>query len=706
MIQDRPSATRPLWKVEKTVGTTRFGNANGTPPRAVPAEPVLRGEIYGGPLVPGGQACAAVDGYLVTVNQVSAASVPSGVAGAINYLPCVSVMDVSTINPLAVGLLDGHTNINIASGGKCYMHGDLLLIVFPAIDRLTIVDLSDPTNPQMRGSYTHSTNLDDPHFVCAVGNYAYVTCFNRLTTIDISNPNLPVLASTISDSTGLRGAGGIMPTATGSHVIVAAGVGGPFQLRSYTLSTPSTPSFTSSVASGASNGASDMYLALVVDSNKAYVVGNNWFEVYNVSNPAAMTWTGNLNATNIGQNVVLGYTNLALIDSTHLASQSRSGVFNIFNVTTPATPTRVTVDASVWNQLASMLTIIGNRAYVVGPNSNSGDVLVFDISNLSSPSFIDLLHDYAPNDQSLDIDIANSAVWMTSQDGQKHRGRGIAKYDVSDPDVPVLVSLVQEFGGILGTGIRIVIAGSYAFYANTAANAIIAYDISGPTPVFVSSLSASTFPQISDLTDMIIVGTKLYMLSSSLPGLTIIDVSNPASMVVQGSTTTNLASGVLAMLSNGVLAAATVSGRLTLVNVSNPLAPVVISSLQDSLAFPAPRAIAASGTVAHVMSGSLSTGLVSNAQCSSGTPVKLGTYSNTTYLLDAQDMVVRDRYAYVGCHTGSKRITVLDVAPDVPTLVHSVAPNDDHFYPSRLAYENNTLAVLAYESARLYTFTI
>lgn len=706
VIQDRPSATRPLWKVEKTVGTTRFGNITGTPPRAVPAEPVLRGQIYGGAFGSNVQAVAVHGSNLVLVNSVISATVPTTVGGGSNFLPGVIELDVSNVNnTLEVGRVDGHASILASSGCKTFMFGDLLLVALPALDRVSIIDMSDPVNPYVLSSVTHSTNLDDPHFVCAYGNYAYVSCFNALVTIDITNPALPVIANRIVDSTGLRGAGGIRTNATGTHVFVACGTGGAFQLRSYSLSNPAAPSFSNSKTSGASNSASDIYCAMEIEGNNAIVVGNAWLEVWGIGTPSAITNVGQIfPVSNLGTNVSLGYTNIAKINSNFFCSAANV-FFTVMNLTTPSAPTTaIQINRTSSNPQYNGVAVVGTRAYAPCPNSNTAVIEVFDVSTPASTSFLRGLHDPGTMSESnFSIDTVNNKAWVISADSSKGHGRCISGYDVSDVDNPFYSGLIYQDFGSLNLSVTQAF-GNYVFA--TGAGGI-------GTLGFFNSFNASTMALVQAVSpvggsgDYFVInadGTRAYVQQSGVGGLAVYDISNPAAMTLLGTVTHAFLANArrLAILANGLVAVACL-GRLTLVNVSNP-ASMTVTSLADSNMNGA-KGIATSGNVAHCIASSSTTGSIANYDCSSGTPVLTGAYSTTPYLVDAAGVEVRNQYAYVICF-GTRRVTVMDVAPGVPALVHSVVYDDHRFYPDNCSLSGDTLTVLSYEAASIFTLSI
>jgi hypothetical protein len=63
------------------------------------------------------------------------------------------------------------------------------------VNRLTVVDVSNPASPTVAGSVNDNVNLNAPFSVAIAGRYAYVAASgtNRLTIVDVSTPTAPVV---------------------------------------------------------------------------------------------------------------------------------------------------------------------------------------------------------------------------------------------------------------------------------------------------------------------------------------------------------------------------------------------------------------------------------------------------------------------------------------------------------------------------------
>jgi hypothetical protein len=130
-----------------------------------------------------------------------------------------------------------------------YVSGNYVYVGATDLDRLTIIDISNPANPTLAGSYQDSTYLDGPSDVFVVGKYAYVTATlsDRLTIIDISNPANPTFAGSYYDPSNL----GVQNIVYVSGRYAYVGVIGPINLITIiNISDPYHPSFVTSIIGG------------------------------------------------------------------------------------------------------------------------------------------------------------------------------------------------------------------------------------------------------------------------------------------------------------------------------------------------------------------------------------------------------------------------------------------------------------------------
>jgi hypothetical protein len=176
-----------------------------------------------------------------------------------------------------------------------FVSGRYAYVAAVAADRLTVVDVSDPAAPTVKGSFSDATNLDGVESVFVSGRYAYVAASNvdRVTIIDISDPSTPAFVGSVQDNTVLNGVNSIFVSGRYAYV---TGIGA---FTVVDVADPTAPSIAGSVTDGTIlNGASSVF----VSGRYAYVASSaaDRLTVVDVSNPLAPAIKGSLqDATNL-----------------------------------------------------------------------------------------------------------------------------------------------------------------------------------------------------------------------------------------------------------------------------------------------------------------------------------------------------------------------------------------------------------------------
>jgi hypothetical protein len=131
-----------------------------------------------------------------------------------------SVIDVSNpAAPTIVGHLENSTLQSPYAGTNALEHADAVAVsgnyAYVAAgyaNRLTVINITNPTNPYIMSSLSDNTNLASPSDIQVVGNYAYIADQTgngsepNFTIVDISNPVHPVVVGTVIDNAALSGA--------------------------------------------------------------------------------------------------------------------------------------------------------------------------------------------------------------------------------------------------------------------------------------------------------------------------------------------------------------------------------------------------------------------------------------------------------------------------------------------------------------------
>lgn len=231
------------------------------------------------------------------------------------------------IGSVTDALLDGVSAI-VQDGNYAYL-------ISAAQDRMTVCDVTDRTSPSVVGSYTSSTNIDNPQRIAKSGNYVYVASSNSdsLTSIDVSTPSSPTLGHKLTDATKLDGAVGV--AISGTHAYVAAGGTAGRRLTVVDISNPLAMTI---VGDTGAASLTDFGSArdVAVSGSYAYVCSNasDRITVVDISNPASPSVVANAtDATKLdGANYVIKDGNYLYVAAQNL------GYMTIVDVITPTSP--------------------------------------------------------------------------------------------------------------------------------------------------------------------------------------------------------------------------------------------------------------------------------------------------------------------------------------------------------------------------------
>lgn len=297
-----------------------------------------------------------------------------------------TILDISdALNPALVGSIQGAGSPNfLGSPTNAALKGKYAFVCSYANERLTVLDISTPATPAFLASLSIALIYD----IKIKGTYAFVASYNAgtfvgsIVSIDISDPANPSVADTITHSTGgdddmgqpvsLYISGNYLYVASTSNNLLIFDISNPESLTYvgyiYHATYTSSPGF------------------VIVDGDYAYLsaTGSDSLTIIDVSNPASPTILSNLPLSehSIGlykkgdyvYACCQGDCTFQIIDVSDPASPSVASTFDLFTeFATPARPAQVMVR--------------GNYAFVTVQDGENG-LLVLDISNPASMSLV------------------------------------------------------------------------------------------------------------------------------------------------------------------------------------------------------------------------------------------------------------------------------------------------------------------------------
>ena len=477
---------------------------------------------------------------------------------------------------------------------------------------LSILNISDPSNPVQVGSY------DTPGSTRGVyvsGNYAYVAdSSSGLRVIDISTPASPSEVG-YYDTPG--SAVGVF--ISGNYAYVADGVSG---LRVIDISTPSSPSGIGFYNTpGSAQG-------VYVSGNYAYVADrDSGLRVIDISMPSSPSEIGSYNTPGNAQGIYVNGTYAYVADG--------SGGLRVINVSTPSSPNIVGYYDTPGD--AQGIYVSGTYAYVADYDSG---LRVIDISNPASPSEVGF---YDTSGRAYGVYVSGTYAYVAD------RGDGLRVIDISTPSSPSAAGYYNTPGDPQG----VYVSGNYAYVADES-EGLRAIDISNPA----SPYEVGSYDTPGRSFGVFVSGNYAYIADYD-SGLRVIDISTPSSLSEVGFY--NTAGNARSVYISGNYAYVADGGDgLRVIDISTP------SSLSEVGFYDTPGyayGVFVSGNYAYVADYSSGLRVIDISTPSS--PSAVGFYDT---LGNAQGVYVSGIYAYVA--DGNRGLRVIDISnPASPSEV-------------------------------------
>lgn len=254
-------------------------------------------------------------------------------------------------------------------------------------DRLTVIDISDPTNMSVHASVQDSTDMNAPTGIEKTGDYCYIGCDDGLGTgdlaiVDVSSPGSPSVVGNLGGLSDARYVTGKY----GDHIINQER--GTFrEIRTINVSTPASPSVTGTLSS-----LTDSASEIVWDGgNYAYSItatasgGCRVINVTTLSSPSEGGYSGwGASGVSAGDAQFVGDTVFAT-GSTGTSGNRRLTAWDVTTRSSPATQQHVSLSGA-HDPRGLIVEPDGAYAYVF---TASGILYIVDSSDITNMSVID-----------------------------------------------------------------------------------------------------------------------------------------------------------------------------------------------------------------------------------------------------------------------------------------------------------------------------
>lgn len=483
----------------------------------------------------------------------------------------LSVIDISNpTDPIVVGTIrPGRGLTDLAVQGSYVYVGTS----FPRDSGFYVIDVSDPSQPQLAGSADVPTQRLD-----VSGSYAYVMSAFEFAIIDISDPTSPSVIGTF-DRPPFAHYRNILYS---DGLLFIAGDGrsdtGLTSLTIFDVSNPSNPIEVGGIGSG--TGPSALYVV----GGLVYQAISGTLRVIDVSDPAASAEVGSVQLPDRALNLVvagnLAYLadslgGLRIIDVSDPTSLEELGRFTLpalsvgvfveddvayiadginglllLDISSPSDPVLVSmVDTP---EFAQKVFVAGNFAYV----ADGSGLVIFNILDTTNPQ---LVGRYDTQRDALGIFVSGSYAYLAVIQ------EGLLIIDVSDPSSPQLI-------GRAGTNANAVyVLEPYAYVADFFSDQLLVIDVSVPE----NPLVTGTNDEMRQPHDVHVVGEYAYIIDDGSgtaipPLLRTFDISDPTDPLQISSHELFGRAFAVDVVDN---LAYTIGNGLRIVDVSDPASP-------------------------------------------------------------------------------------------------------------------------------------
>ncbi|MFM6407060.1 MAG: hypothetical protein ACKPGT_21250, partial [Microcystis sp.] len=519
-----------------------------------------------------------------------------------------------------------------------------------------IIDISNPTNPTLKGNYDTNGVAGD---VEVVGNYAYLTDdMAGLKIIDISNPTNPTLIGYYDDYStvayGVEVVGNYAYVADyfdGLKIIDVSNFNNPSPLPSVTLAVSPT-----SVTEDGTNN-------LVYTFTRTGVTTQPLTVNFTTVNDTDWWKRASFN-TDYSQTGAASFPNYPSETGTvTFAANSATATVTI----DPTADTTVEYDETV------ALIITSGTGYTIGtPDAVTGTILNDDtrVTLQVSPSLVtedgttNLAYFFYRDGVTTNALTVNYTVGGTATFNTDYTQTGAASFNattgtvtfaanannatvtidptvdnIADPDETVTLTLASGTGYTVGT--------------TTTVTGTINDDINPPIPTFISKYDTPGW-----VWDLKVVGNYAY-LADWTSGLQIIDISNPTNPILKGNYDTDAAYGV-EVVGNYAYVADGSSG-LQIIDISNPSNPTFLGNYAN---FGAVLGVQVVGNYAYLVNNGASSLQIIDISNPTN-PILKGSYDDDYD--PAFGLQVVGNYAYVA--DGESGLKIIDISnPTNPIL--------------------------------------
>lgn len=476
-------------------------------------------------------------------------------------------VDVS--DPTNPALVDTLTLTGSSRGSPAFVlsAGGGVLYVAGFSDFLHVLDVSTPSAPTVITNFAHTPGTQTLKALTQVGSYVFGSANSRFNAFDVSTPATPAVSLGAVDA-NVQGATGLVRD--GNTVYLTARGTGVNRIQVYDISTPTLP-----VAIGGINDATNLNFPTAVVKSGS----NLWVSARTNSTPPGRVTVVNV-STPSSPSVTTSLTDNRLTDAFDLVADGTNLFVTCRAIHTLAVVEQDTSPVVV-GSVSEPLTTGINSIAKLGANLMvilAGNVLsVVDVS-------VDPLVPVGLGLTQHGTGTANAVEVATNGSTHAYVARNVTTahltvVDCTDPRHPQTVGTADQGSSLSGVA-GIAYDGGYCFIVANIADRLTAFDVSTPaSPSVVGTLQDST--NLGGATSVVTEAGVCYVVGGNR--FTTVDVSTPSAPTVIASITgtstqINGATHVIKQADTCYVVGSGGSGTVAVVDVTNPAAPAITDS--------------------------------------------------------------------------------------------------------------------------------
>lgn len=266
------------------------------------------------------------------------------------------------------------TNTNIPTGwlASIGINGNYAYIGDNA-ENISIVNISNPSNPVIENIIPNLPGY--PSEIKILDDYAYISCYGSIVILDISNPSNPIIAAEVDYNNGMNQDIDI----DGNYAYIAVRWGTNRGLQIIDISNPISPLLINSISTTLH------CYQIAAYNNYVYLGESQFLDIFNVSDPLNPI---KLNSIDLGSTI-----RDIKISWPYIYTDSQNNGLTIFNVSDPLNPINI---GSAPLEDPSDIVLSNNYIYVGNTVDGNMETNIFDISDPTNPTIIDVISDCKP----------------------------------------------------------------------------------------------------------------------------------------------------------------------------------------------------------------------------------------------------------------------------------------------------------------------